>query len=53
MHNAYSRHLNHLVWMAGMDKAYAWHRALQMDKCPSCLWSGIANDLVKIMKGSK
>jgi hypothetical protein len=31
-------------------KAYAWHRAKQLDDDLECLWVGIKDDLVKNMK---
>jgi hypothetical protein len=46
----YETHLAHLVMMAKLDKAYAWHRAQQLDKCPSGLWLGIAAALTAEMR---
>lgn len=42
--------LEHLIWMASMDgaKAYAWGRALELDKIP--YFKGIPEDLIKAMK---
>lgn len=48
----YLTNLNHLVWMAKIPgaKIYAWGRAKELDKDPSGLFTGIAQDLVKEMK---
>ena len=48
--STYEQHLAHLVMMAKRDKAYAWHRAQQMDKCPSGLWAGMAASLTAEMR---
>ena len=48
--STYEQHLAHLVMMAKRDKAYAWHRAQQMDKCLSGLWAGIAAALTAEMR---
>lgn len=44
--------LNHLVWMAKIPgaKQHAWYRAKELEKDPSNLFTGIAQDLVKEMK---
>ena len=49
----YTEHLAHLVWIAKMDKAYAWTRAQQMDADKSGLWTGIASDLKREMLALK
>lgn len=49
----YQKQLDWLITMAKHEgfKAHAWHRAQELDKDP--LFSGIAADLVKHMKGDK
>ena len=44
--------LQHLVRMAKIPgaKTYAWNRAKELDKDPSGLFTGIADDLIKEMK---
>jgi len=51
----YQETLAHLIWMAKQPaaKAYAWHRAKELDDDLECLWVGIKDDLVKHMKGVK
>lgn len=51
----YDKHLEWLVAMAKTPgwKVYAWERAKAMARDESRLWSGIADDLVKRMKGEK
>ena len=48
----YQETLEHLIWMAKQPaaKAYAWHRAKELDDDLECLWVGIKDDLVKNMK---
>jgi hypothetical protein len=51
----YQQNLDWLITMAREPawKAYAWHKAQQMDKCPSGLWTGIAAELTAEMKREK
>lgn len=51
----YDNTLAHLIQMAGATgtKEYAWHRALELDRCETGMWSGIAQELVKRMKAQQ
>jgi len=49
----YTDHLAHLVWIAQMDKAYAWARAQEMAADKSGLWAAIADDLKREMLAQK
>ena len=49
----YEQHLKHLIWLASMDKGYAWWRAQQMEADKSGLWVGIAEDLKREMLALK
>ncbi len=52
---AYERHLAHLIRMAGEPgwKAYAWHRAQELDADRSGMWRGIAEALKTAMTRAK
>lgn len=43
----YENQLAHLIQMAGSNgtKEYAWHRALELDRCETGMWAGIAEAL--------
>ena len=49
----YAKTLAHLLWMAQQDgaKAHAWHRAQALDADESGLWTGIADELKRLMNG--
>lgn len=49
----YEQHLKHLIWIASMDKGYAWWRAQQMEAEKTGLWAGIAEDLKREMLALK
>ena len=51
LHGAYQRQLDHLIAMAKVEgfKAHAWHRAKELDKDQSGLWTGIADALKAAM----
>ena len=48
----YAETLAHLVVMAKTPgwKAQAWHRAKELEACPTRLWIGITTDLIDHMK---
>lgn len=47
----YDNQLAHLIQMAGATgtKEYAWHRALELDRCETGMWKGIAEALKQHM----
>ena len=47
----YEKQLAHLIQMAGNKgtKEYAWHRALELERCETGMWAGIAEDLKRHM----
>lgn len=47
----YERQLEHLIQLAGRPgwKAYAWHRAKELDADPSGLWRGLSEALKAAM----
>lgn len=47
----YDAQLNHLVVLAKTPgfKEYAWHRALELDRCETGMWKGIAQELKEHM----
>ena len=51
----YDNTLAHLIQMAGATgtKEYAWHRALELDRCETGMWNGIAQELVAHMKAQQ
>ena len=53
MNDEFQTQLDHLVWMATVhnQKAYAWHRAQELDKTE--LYAGIAQALIEKMKQEK
>jgi hypothetical protein len=52
MPSLYAETLAHLVLMAKTPgwKGQAWHRAQELEKCPTYLWLGISTDLINTMK---
>lgn len=51
----YDNQLAHLIQMAGATgtKEYAWKRALELDRCETGMWKGIAQELVAHMKAQQ
>ena len=49
----YTEQLAHLIWIAQMDKAFAWARAQEMAADNSGLWKGMAEDLKREMLARK
>jgi len=51
---AYDKALAHLIKLAKTPgwKEYAWHRALEMERCKTGMWEGIAADLKQAMLSS-
>jgi hypothetical protein len=51
----YDNTLAHLIQMAGATetKEYAWHRALELDRCETGMWKGIAQELKEHMKAQQ
>lgn len=51
---AYEAALQHLIKMARTPgfREHAWHRAKEMDKCESGMWTGIASDLREAMSSA-
>jgi hypothetical protein len=47
----YENQLAHLIQMAGSKgtKEYAWHRALELERCETGMWKGIAEELKQHM----
>ena len=47
----YETQLAHLIKLASNKgtKEYAWHRALEMERCETGMWAGIAEDLKRHM----
>ena len=47
----YDAQLNHLVVLAKTPgfKEYAWRRALELDRCETGMWKGIAQELKEHM----
>ena len=47
----YDAQLNHLVVLAKTPgfKEYAWHRSLELDRCETGMWKGIAQELKEHM----
>ena len=47
----YDNTLAHLIQMASNKgtKEYAWHRALELERCETGMWQGIAADLKQAM----
>jgi hypothetical protein len=47
----YDNQLAHLIQMASNKetKEYAWHRALEMERCETGMWKGIAQELKERM----
>ena len=52
MPSLYAETLAHLVVMAKTPgwKGQAWHRAKELEACPTYLWLGITTDLINTMK---
>jgi hypothetical protein len=52
MPSLYQETLAHLVHLAKQPgwKGQAWHRAQELDSCPTGLWRGISTDLISTMK---
>ena len=50
----YDAQLNHLVVLAKTPgfKEYAWSRALELERCETGMWQGIAADLKQAMLSS-
>lgn len=51
----YDNQLAHLIQMASNKgtKEYAWHRALELERCATGMWQGIAADLKQAMLARK
>ena len=49
--STYQNQLAHLIQMAGATgtKEYAWKRALELDRCETGMWKGIAQELKEHM----
>lgn len=49
--STYQNQLAHLIQMASNQgtKEYAWFRALELDKCETGMWKGIAEELKQHM----
>ena len=49
--NEYDNTLAHLIQMAGNQgtKEYAWRRALELERCETGMWAGIAQELKQHM----
>ena len=49
--STYQNQLAHLIKLASnpSTKEYAWFRALELDKCETGMWKGIAEDLKRHM----
>ena len=47
----YDNQLAHLIQMAGnpATKEYAWKRALELERCATGMWAGIAQELKERM----
>ena len=47
----YETQLAHLIKLAKTPgfKEYAWHRALELERCETGMWNGIAEDLKRHM----
>lgn len=47
----YDNQLAHLIQMASNKgtKEYAWHRALELERCATGMWAGIAQELKERM----
>ena len=47
----YDTQLAHLIKLAKTPgfKEYAWHRALELERCETGMWQGIAADLKQAM----
>ena len=47
----YETQLAHLIQMASNQgtKKYAWHRALELERCATGMWAGIAQELKERM----
>ena len=47
----YENQLAHLIQMASNPgtKEYAWHRALELERCETGMWNGIAQELKERM----
>ena len=47
----YDNQLAHLIQMASnpATKEYAWHRALELERCATGMWAGIAQELKERM----
>ena len=47
----YDAQLNHLVVLAKTPgfKEHSWHRALELDRCETGMWKGIAQELKEHM----
>lgn len=53
--NEFDNQLAHLIQMAGSKgtKEYAWHRALELERCETGMWKGIAEALKAHMLAHK
>ena len=49
--DAYDNQLAHLIQMASNPgtKEYAWHRSLDLERCATGMWAGIAEELKQHM----
>ena len=47
----YEKQLAHLIQLASNQgtKEYAWHRALELERCETGMWAGIAQELKERM----
>ena len=52
---AYDKALAHLIKLAKTPgfKEYAWRRALELERCETGMWKGIAQELVAHMKAQQ
>ena len=52
---AYENQLANLIQMASNPgtKEYAWRRSLELERCETGMWKGIAQELVKRMKAQQ
>ena len=49
--STYQNQLAHLIKLASNKgtKEYAWHRALELERCETGMWAGIAQELKEHM----
>jgi hypothetical protein len=47
MATVYEEELQHLIVLASQPawKEYSWKKALELDRCETCIWAGIAEAL--------